>query len=293
VINCAGPFTLAGDALVRAAIASGTHYVDSTGEQSFIQMVFERHARTAEHAGVALLPALGFDYAPGDCIARLAAAGLEPLEELEVAYAMEGFGMSRGTMKSALEMMKGGEVVYEDQQWRAAPSGVFRGGFEFPEPIGRQSMSRFPSGEVITVPHHTRTRRVTSLITTSTLAPGPLGTLIPYTLPALGLALRTPLRGLLSSAVGLLPEGPKEQARRTASFTIVAVARGAAGGPERQGVVRGSDVYGLTAVSLVHAAQLLSAPGFDRAGPLGPAAAFDPAAFLNHLGDHGLSWQLD
>jgi short subunit dehydrogenase-like uncharacterized protein len=64
VINCAGPFTLAGDALVRAAIATGTHYVDSTGEQSFIQMVFERHGGAAERAGVALLPALGFDYAP-------------------------------------------------------------------------------------------------------------------------------------------------------------------------------------------------------------------------------------
>jgi hypothetical protein len=43
-------------------------------------------------------------------------------------------------------------------------------------------------------------------------------------------------------------------------------------------------------VTLTHAAELLSAPGFDRAGALGPAAAFDPAAFLNHL---ELAWQLD
>jgi short subunit dehydrogenase-like uncharacterized protein len=41
VINCAGPFTVAGDALVRAAIDTRTHYVDSTGEQSFIHMVFD------------------------------------------------------------------------------------------------------------------------------------------------------------------------------------------------------------------------------------------------------------
>jgi short subunit dehydrogenase-like uncharacterized protein len=289
VINCAGPFTLAGDALARAAIATGTHYVDSTGEQSFMQMLFERHNRAAEHAGVALIPALGFDYSPGDCIARLAAAGLEPLDELVVAYAVEGFGMSRGTLKSALEMMKGGDVVYEDQQWRAAPRGVFRGSFDFPEPIGHQSMSRFQSGEVITVPHHTRTSKVTSLITTSTIAPGPLGAVVPYTMPGLALTLRTPLRGLLSRAVGMLPEGPKEEARRAAKYTIVAVAK-SAGGATRQGIVRGSDIYGTTAVALAHGAELLSAPGFDRAGALGPAAAFDPAAFLNHL---GLSWQLD
>ena len=56
-------------------------------------------------------------------------------------------------------------------------------------------------------------------------------------------------------------------------------------------MVRGTDVYGLTAVILVHAATLLSAPDFDRAGALGPAVAFDPAAFLNFLGDHGVTWE--
>ena len=67
---------------------------------------------------MALLPALGFDYAPGDCIARLAAAGLEPLDELVLAYSVEGFGMTRGTLRSGLEMMKGGDVVYEQEEWR-------------------------------------------------------------------------------------------------------------------------------------------------------------------------------
>jgi short subunit dehydrogenase-like uncharacterized protein len=61
VINCAGPFTLSGDALLRAAIDTGTHYVDSTGEQAFIRLVFDRHGAAAEKAGVALVPALGFD----------------------------------------------------------------------------------------------------------------------------------------------------------------------------------------------------------------------------------------
>jgi short subunit dehydrogenase-like uncharacterized protein len=293
VINCAGPFTLAGDALARAAIASGTHYTDSTGEQSFIQMLFERHGPAAERAGVALVPALGFDYAPGDCIARLAAAGLEPLDELVLAYDVEGFGMSRGTLRSGLEMMKGGDVVYEDGRWRPAPGGVFRASFDFPQPIGRRQMSRYPAGEVITVPRHTRTRKLTALLTTRTAAPVPAAAaLMPYAMPPLALTLRTPLRGLLNRAVGLLPEGPPEEARRTARFTIVAQAR-APDGSTRQGVVRGSDVYGLTAVTLAHGAQLMSAPGFDRAGALGAAAAFDPAAFLGHLGGHGLSWALD
>jgi hypothetical protein len=59
----------------------------------------------------------------------------------------------------------------------------------------------------------------------------------------------------------------------------------------RRAVVRGVDVYGLTAVILVHAASMLAAPGYDRAGALPPSVAFDPVAFLNFLGDHGVSWQ--
>jgi short subunit dehydrogenase-like uncharacterized protein len=290
VINCAGPFTLAGDALVRAAIATRTHYVDSTGEQTFIRMVFDRHGRTADGAGVGLVSALGFDYAPGDCLARLAARGLEPLEELVLAYDVDGFGMSRGTLRSALEMMKGGDVVYRDERWQPAPSGISRASFDFPEPLGRRQVSRYPAGEVITVPHHTRTRAVTALITNSTVAPvGALAPVLPFAMPALALTLRTPLRGLLARSVGLLPEGPPEDARRAAKFTIVALAR-ALDGATRRGVLRGSDVYGTTALSLVHGAQLLSAPGYDRAGALAPAAAFEPTEFLNAL---GLSWELN
>jgi short subunit dehydrogenase-like uncharacterized protein len=291
VINCAGPFTLAGDALVRAAIESRTHYVDSTGEQPFIAMVFERHGAAAERAGVALVPAIGFDYLPGDCIARIAADGHEPLEEIVLAYAVKGFGMTRGTLRSGLEIMKGGDVVYEDGDWRPAPFGVFRASFAFPAPIGRQGMSRYPSGEVITVPRHTRTRRVVSLLTTRTAAPTAVGeAVMPFLAPGLQLSLRTPLRGVLSRAVAALPEGPAEGARRATEWTIVADARGEDGSSARA-VVSGKDVYGLTAVILVQAARLLSAPGYDRSGALGPSAAFDPVAFLNFLGDHGVSWR--
>jgi hypothetical protein len=56
--------------------------------------------------------------------------------------------------------------------------------------------------------------------------------------------------------------------------------------------VRGEDVYGLTAVCTVHAASLLAAEGYERSGVLSAASAFDPVAFLNHLSDHGVSWEV-
>ncbi len=293
VINCAGPFNRSGEPVVAAAVQTASHYVDSTGEQSFMKLVFDRYGEEAERRGVGLVPALGFDYAPGDCIARLAARGREPLEELTVAYAVHGFGASRGTLRSALGMMGAQAVVYRDGDWRPAPRGVQRASFPFPEPLGRRAVSPYPAGEQLTVPRHTDTKKVTTFLTTSSASPHPLmEPIVPYTLPLMGLALRTPLTGLLDRAIGALPEGPEESDRRAARFTIVAVARDAEG-REGRGVVRGTDVYGLTALLLVHGAEQMAAAGYDRAGPLGPAEAYDAEALLSRCGDLGLSWELD
>ena len=89
-----------------------------------------------------------------------------------------------------------------------------------------------------------------------------LAPLVPFVLPAMGLVLRTPLGGVLDSAIGALPEGPDEASRRAAEFTIVAVAHGE-DGSTGSGVVRGSDVYGLTAVIAVHGAAHMAAEGYD------------------------------
>jgi len=102
VVNCAGPFTFFGEPIVRAAIESGAHYVDTTGEQPYMQRVFEHFEESARATGVAVVPAMGFDYVPGDLISNLTARGHEPLRELVVAYAVAGFGVTRGTLRSAL-----------------------------------------------------------------------------------------------------------------------------------------------------------------------------------------------
>jgi short subunit dehydrogenase-like uncharacterized protein len=293
VINCAGPFMRLGEPVVRAAVETGTHYVDTTGEQPFMQRVIERYDDAARAAEVAVVPAAGFDYLPGDLISRLAATGHEPLREIVVAYAVTGFAATRGTLHSTLLSLRGGDVAYEDGEWRPAGSGPLRTAFTFPEPFGRQPVTRFPAGEVLTVPRHTRTRKVTSLITTTTILPVPaLAPAVAALTPALGLVLRTPVRALADAAIDRLPEGPSEEQRRRARFTVAVLAHGESGTTGR-GVVRGGDVYGLTAASVVQAASLLAAEGYDRTGVLSPASAFEPTAFLDFLGDHGLTYELD
>ena len=135
VINCAGPFTLHGEPVVRAAVETGTHYVDTAGEQPFIKLVSDRFDEAARAAEVAVVPALGFDYAPGDLICRVAAGDHEPALTLDLAYAVSGFGATRGTLRSALEAIGGDDVVWEDGAWHPAGAGPLRARVVFPEPI--------------------------------------------------------------------------------------------------------------------------------------------------------------
>jgi short subunit dehydrogenase-like uncharacterized protein len=294
LINCAGPFTHAGEPVVRAAVDAGVHYVDSTGEQPFIRMVFERYGPPAERKGIALVPACGFDYVPGDCIARIAARGREPLEELVLAYHLEGFGMTRGTMRSALEMMKGGSAVeYRDGDWRAAPNGVVRASFDFGGSIGRVPVGPYPAGEPITVPRHTDVRNVVVKLSARAAMPQPMVPFAAYLIPLFNRVLKTPIAPLLNRAIDRLPEGPPEDARRAVTWKIVAQGHTRDGRDSVRASVSGRDVYGLTARALVWAAEEIQADRHSGPGALGPAAAFDPEEMLGALTDFGVEWHSD
>ena len=151
-------------------------------------------------------------------------------------------------------------------------------------------MLRYPAGEQITVPRHVETTRVRTLLNGMVIPPAAMP-LAAATGALTGLAMRTPLRAAAAALVRRLPEGPSEHSRKAVRFVIDCEAR--AGSRTRRGTVRGSDVYGSTAVSTAHAALLCAEPSYDRAGALAPSEAFDPAAFLAFLSDFGVSTEVD
>lgn len=290
VVACAGPFGLYGESVVAAALDAGTHYLDTTGEQPFMRMVFDRYGARAAEKGVALVSGMGFDYAPGDLIAALTADGMGSLEEIVLAYCVHGFRPTHGTALSGLEIMQGGDVVWVDRDWRPAPRSADGGRWRFPEPIGEQRMLRYPAGEQVTVPRHVETAQVRTLLN-GMVVPQRLMPLAVAASPLLGVAMRTPLRRVTGALVRRLPAAPSEKDRKAARFTISCEARGRAGA--RRGIVRGGDVYGLTAVSLAHGALLCADPAYERSGALAPAQAFDPTEFFAALADFGVSFEIE
>jgi short subunit dehydrogenase-like uncharacterized protein len=290
VVACAGPFTLHGEPLLAAAVDTGTHYLDTTGEQPFIRLAFDRYGARAAERGAALVSGMGFDYLPGDMIAALTAEGMGPLEEVAIAYHVEGFAPTHGTALSALEMMRGGDVVWDGGRLQPAPRSADGGRWRFPEPVGERRMLRYPAGEQITVPRHVETARVRTMLS-GMVAPPRMTPLLVAATPLLGSAMRAaPLRRAAAALVHRLPAAPSERARKASKFVLSCEAR--AGARARRGSVRGADVYGLTAACLARGATLCASPEFDRAGALAPGQAFDPASFLAALSDF-LTYEID
>jgi short subunit dehydrogenase-like uncharacterized protein len=292
VIDCAGPFTRYGEPVLRAAIETSTHYLDTTGEQGYMDKVFRGYGADAERQGVAAIPAMGFDYVPGDLIAALTAEGMGDLDEVSLNYAWAGFKPTRGTASSALEIAKGGDVEYRDGAWRPASSALGQGEFDFGDPIGVQKMVRYPCGEQITVPRHVQTRNVRAAFSAESLAGSArLAGAVPLIMRPFGLAMRTPLRRALDAGISRLPEGPSEEDRKAARFKVVCEVR--AGERTRRGWVKGRDVYGLTGAAITRGAELVTARGFNRRGALAPAQAFDPREFLDALDRFDVEWGID
>jgi len=106
LVTTVGPFARWGGAALDAAVAAGAHYIDSTGEPSFIRRVFEQEGVRAEGAGCGLLTAFGYDWVPGNLAGAIALreAG-EAASAVRIGYFFRGEAgsdqMSGGTRASA------------------------------------------------------------------------------------------------------------------------------------------------------------------------------------------------
>jgi short subunit dehydrogenase-like uncharacterized protein len=291
VVDCAGPFVRYGEPVLAAAVETRTHYLDTTGEQPYMKLAFDRYSSAASDAGVAVIPAMGFDYVPGDMIASLTAEGMGELDEVTLHYCWQGFVPSQGTARTTLEMVSDPGVEWRDGIWQPAQGGVNRGTYEFPAPVGRRGMIRYPAGEQITVPRHIPTRNVRTTINASAFASEKLAPLFAVMMRPAGLAMRTPLKRVAQAAVSRLPEGPTAEQRERMLSTIVCLAK--RGDVQRMGVLSCRDVYGLTAAAIRQGAMIAAGPDFQGRGALAPSQAFDPKDFLAGLDRFDVRWKVE
>lgn len=100
LLNCAGPFALTIHEILPACLRNKTHYTDITGEIKVFEFIQEHHAE-AQKAGVIMMPGVGFDVVPTDCLAKYLYEQLPTATHLELAFDSSS-GLSRGTALSLL-----------------------------------------------------------------------------------------------------------------------------------------------------------------------------------------------
>lgn len=259
VVNCAGPFTLYGEPVVRAAIAAGCHYVDTTAEQLYIHKIFSTCDDEAERAGVTVIPSMSYDLAPADLISHLAGERVSPLELLTLSYDIADFGMTRGSMLSVLQMYAGEDLAYRDGSWRPAGKKAKRPPVIFPGHTEPTLTMKYAGGAVVTVPRHLDVRNVEVVMKGDALVPKAIAPAAVAMMPATSAIMGRPaIARAVTKLVNRLPEGPKPAKRARARFSFVADAVGVDGRRAR-GIVTGTDVYNSSAKIAVEGVRRLIA----------------------------------
>ncbi|CEL94399.1 unnamed protein product [Vitrella brassicaformis CCMP3155] len=118
VASVVGPFAQHGEPLVAACAEAGTHYVDITGEFTFMRKMIVKYSSVAEQNGAKIVHACGFDSVPSDMGAFMVQSFAKekfgrPCESV-LLYMMDAAGgFSGGTLHSLMGMY---EAPKEEQQ---------------------------------------------------------------------------------------------------------------------------------------------------------------------------------
>jgi short subunit dehydrogenase-like uncharacterized protein len=123
VIHCAGPFSLTSKPMVEACLRTGRHYLDITGEIAVFEAMAKRD-RQAKEAKIMIMPGVGFDVVPSDCLALHLKNRLPSATDLTLAFHGLG-GISHGTQATMTmnagrggAIRKNGEIVQVPAAWQ-------------------------------------------------------------------------------------------------------------------------------------------------------------------------------
>ena len=263
VINCAGPFVDTAVPVIDAALRASIHYLDVAAEQAAVLTVFERFGSAARDAGVVVAPAMGFYGGLGDLLATAAMGGWDAVDEICIAIALDSWKPTRGTRLTG-QRNPGRHFVFSNNRLERADLPPARK-WSFPAPFGEQDVVGLPLSETITIPRHLQTPEIRVYIN-----------LVPI----------TDIRDPNTPA----PTAADKSGRSSQIFVMEAIAR--RGRVERRAVVRGRDIYAITAPIVVEATHRVVNGLAKRTGVVAAGEAFAAQAFLASLSPTHLSFEM-
>lgn len=280
VLHCAGPFVRTSRPMVEACLRAGCHYLDITGEVGVFESVFNRDSRARDRA-VVLLPGVGLDVVPTDCLAAHLSSQLPDATHLELALHSEKGAASRGTLITMIEGFPdiGAERV-EGQIVRRPPAFAVR---EIDFSLGPRQAMTIPWGDLASAYRTTGIPNIRVYMGTSPSRIARLRRITPL-LPMLG--TRT-VKRMMQWYVRQRITGPSQGVRDSARAYFWGSVRDGAG-ESRTATLETPEGYHLTAMTAVESLLRVTA-GDVEPGAWTPAAAFG-AGFIKSFDGISASW---
>ena len=240
VLHCAGPFSRTSKPMADACLKTKTHYLDITGEATVIETLAARdHEATA--AEIMLLPCVGFDVVPSDCLAAHLKRRLPSATHL--ALAIMGMGrVSRGTATTMVENINRGGLVRRDGKLTGVPAAWKTRQIDFGR--GEVKATTIPWGDVATAFYSTGIPN----IEVYAAIPASVRRMMKLTRHVGRLLGSQPVQRFLKKRIKAQPPGPNEEERvRGKSFVWGEVKD--ASGKKVVSRLRGPEGYTLTALT--------------------------------------------
>lgn len=264
ILNTAGPFVRTAEPLVNACLRKRASYLDITGEIPVFQKIFALDSE-AKDRGVALIPGVGFDVVPTDCLVAYVHEKLPQASHLKIV--ITGIMRpSRGTLKTMLEFLPQGGMIRKDGFLQPFPLGKGKERFRFPS----KTLEAYPIpwGDLETA---WRTTGIPNITTFMALPAYSFGLAGPGLSIFQALARKPFVRRRLLGLLKVLPEGPNEKTRQEGKGYAYAQAI-AKDGAFSEAWLKTPETYRFTALS-----SLASLKALFRLKPMGaltPVQAF-------------------
>ena len=152
VLNAAGPFNLTAKPVIDACLSTGTHYLDITGEIEVFELA-KTYGEKAKNAGIIILPGVGFDVVPTDCIALFLKNLLPDANKLTLAFSSLHGRISHGTAVTMLQNLGRPGAVRKNGVIKKTPVG--HNGMWIDFGIAKHFVMSIPWGDISTAYHTT------------------------------------------------------------------------------------------------------------------------------------------
>lgn len=255
VLHCAGPFLHTSAPMVAACLATRAHYLDITGEIPVFEAVLAR-GEEARRAGVALIPGVGFDVVPSDCLAARLAAALPDATELVLAFYADKGSASRGTLKTMIESLPHAGAIRKNGRIVPVPVAWDVREIDFGGRAGKRWAMTIPWGDVSTAYHSTGIPN----IRVYTGTPPAMIRRLKRFAPLLPLAGWKPVKRFAQRWVERRVTGPTPEQRESGRTYLWGEARNAAG-RRATATLETPEAYRLTAISAVASVERVLAGG--------------------------------